>query len=849
MKHIALSIISLLWVINAFPERLTYNFKSQSLSEALTLIAEQHPELKINFIYNELDNYKVNATINTDNVYNALKKLTDLNPVSVIKKDDRYYIEALQHGKYRYFGKVVGNDNEPVVAATVMLLTPKDSVIITYGLTDEEGRFSIPCDKKDVIGKLSHVGYKTMYHPFINFSIGTIKMSEHPIALKSLNVAADRVRLYADKSVYLPSARQKNSATDATDLLRLMAIPQISINPVNGEISNNFGKKISVFINNIEASKEDIEGLRTQEVRKVEYLDFPSDPRFHGAEYVINFIVQEYIYGGYTKISTSDSFVAGFSNQSTVFSKFSFRKWTYDFYVSSDNENNHHTGSSMAASYSLKDDQGLSLSLKRIEDTEHSHYRKDQFPLTFRASYNTDDIQVRNTIGFTHDNVRANNQSGSLTYNPSNGMDYSFSCTNPSIQNSVAYNGLLYLNLSNNLSINLTPKFSYSHNNDMYCYYATGHGSPIERLARENAYYYRVDASLTKQINDKHSISIGANSGDWINKLTYYGTNNYRDSFHLGFVAALLNYKFSNNRINMNARIGVCHEPSRINSISDRVTYPFALVNLGYSPDSKNSFMAHIELSNSSPTINQKVSDILQQNEFMFVTGNPYLKSSPVFGAQLSYSLIPTRNLTLSIFGFFIESFNRSIVTYESYNEGRAILRSLINNGNNTTGSIGMSASLNLLNNSLQLYANPSLSFYKSTGVHKKTVIPLFIALQSTYYLSKFYFKFYYQTPQKGVFTMYPGTFKIPNYHSLSLGWANSRWNLRLTASNFFNRKWINRTEIIYSELYSFSDSIYGTEYHSKINVSATFTFGYGKKVAVGNEVGKQGSASSAILK
>ena len=849
MRTVLTILICLATMISASASRYSYVFKDTPISDALVRISKDHPDINVSFIYKELDHYKTSAKINTDDAFDALRQTIGLNPISVIRKDKNYYIEALQHGKFQYTGRVIGTDNEPVVAATVMLLAQNDSTVITYGITDDAGRFSIPCDRQGVIGKLSCLGYKPLMRKFDTFSVGTIIMPEKTMALREVKVDSDNACLYPDKSVYLPSSRQKKASTDAIDLLRHMAIPQIVINPIDGEVKANSGKAIALYINNMEASKEELQGLNTQDVRKVEYMEFPTDPRFHGAERVINFVVQEYEYGGYTKIGTADDFLIGVSNMTTLYSKFSLKKWTFDLYMGSNNKNNHHNGNSTEATYSLIDDAGKNYELKRTETLENSHFKQDEFPVTLRATLNTDKIQVRNTLGYTHSNTHADNQSGSLKYDPSNGKDYTFSIQNPVVSNTCAYNGMVYLSLPKDLSLNITPKFTYTHSNDRYMYETSFQDEAIVRNACEDAYWYRVDATLSKKINDNNTIDFGANGGEWINILKYSGTNNYHDSFHNGFAAALLAYNYRNQKVSMNARAGICHELSRINDITKKVTYPFAGLSFSYSPNFKNSLSSYFEFSTSTPTIKDRASDILMQNEFIYITGNPYLKSYSTFGAMLSYLWIHSRHLNISVYGNFMESFNRRITVYEPFDNGHALLRTVVNDGNMISSSAGISANWKMMEDKLQISANAKQSIFHSTGIHNKRLCPLTFYLQATYYLDNFYFQAYYQSPQKILYSPYPQTYNFRNLHNISIGWSDSHWNIRLTAANFFNKGWTVAIEDLETKLYSSHANMQGTDAHSKISINAIYTFNYGKKVSIGNEVGQQSGSSSAILK
>lgn len=300
MARIIMLIAVMITVFMAKAETYSYRFKATPLPGAIQQIMTDHPDLDINFIYNELENYRTNSTVNTNNAFDALRQTIGLNPVTVVKVKNTYYVEALQHGRYIYRGNVIGSDNEPVVAATVMLLAPKDSTVITYGITDEAGRFSIPCDQQGVIGKLSCIGYKTTFKNFNTFSVGTIVMDEKALSLGAVTVEADNARLYADRSVYLPTARQKNASQTGTDLLGHMAIPQLGL--VSGDnVVTNAGKPVAIFIDYLPASKNDLAAMRTEDVKRVEYYEYPSDPRLQGNPYVINFIMQKYEYGGYVK--------------------------------------------------------------------------------------------------------------------------------------------------------------------------------------------------------------------------------------------------------------------------------------------------------------------------------------------------------------------------------------------------------------------------------------------------------------------------------------------------------------------------------------------------------------------
>ena len=199
--------------------------------------------------------------------------------------------------------------------------------------------------------------------------------------LNEIVVEAQLQSASAKLSRYIPTRQVKNASQDAIDLLCRMAIPELSIDPVNAtSVTTPSGQPVTIFINYLEADPQNIFGLRTSDVKSVEYLEYPQDPRFKGVRYAINIIVQDYEYGGYTKISDRQFMLYSFSNQASLFSKFAYKKMTYDLYVSTDAVAGHEIKSD---SYSIYRLPGGDVVRKSVMD--QSDFRYINVPVTFRA--------------------------------------------------------------------------------------------------------------------------------------------------------------------------------------------------------------------------------------------------------------------------------------------------------------------------------------------------------------------------------------------------------------------------------------------------------------------------------
>ena len=115
--------------------------------------------------------------------------------------------------------------------------------------------------------------------------------------------------------------------------------------------------------------------------------------------------------------------------------------------------------------------------------------------------------------------------------------------------------------------------------------------------------------------------------------------------------------------------------------------------------------------------------------------------------------------------------------------------------------------------------------------------------------MGNFYFSGYFNSPLTSLWSNYDTIIKTRSSLKLEAGWSKSDLNVRLTIANPFRTSWDYSTTKCRYEYYKDRMVNYDTRTHFSLQLSLAYTFGYGKKVNHGDEVGGAGTGSSAILK
>ena len=177
-----------LFAISGKAQRLTHDFQDTSLSEALIWINNAQNHYKLNFIFDELEDFTVTTSLQNASVRDAVRQVCGFYPMHLTFDEQEIYIECTQKADTKLSGHITNESSQPIAYASITLYSLSDSTFLTGGVSNEAGDFVIPCEASQVIARISCIGYKTFEETFYVGHVGKIHLFPDKYALKGVTV-------------------------------------------------------------------------------------------------------------------------------------------------------------------------------------------------------------------------------------------------------------------------------------------------------------------------------------------------------------------------------------------------------------------------------------------------------------------------------------------------------------------------------------------------------------------------------------------------------------------------------------------------------------------------------------
>lgn len=205
-------------------------------------------------------------------------------------------------------GKVTTREEEPVAFAAVSLRGMRDTTrLVETAVTDMQGNYAFGKHREGkYLLTIQSLGFRTLNDTvhIRRSSLGnTYEMrkdyllEEEATAIDDVVVVGTNVTHYLDRTVYRVTNADRRTAVTGLDLTN--KVPQVTLDRINETVSLSDGA-VTILVNGIAASAQELKTISPEEVGQIEYYDLPPI-RYGGGNAVLNIVTKEVrdgFYGG-----------------------------------------------------------------------------------------------------------------------------------------------------------------------------------------------------------------------------------------------------------------------------------------------------------------------------------------------------------------------------------------------------------------------------------------------------------------------------------------------------------------------------------------------------------------------
>lgn len=658
--------------------------------------------------------------------------------------------------------------------------------------------------------------------------------------LRELTVEGRTRYIDGDKTVYLPTKQQKNSAYSGVSLLAGLTISGLNVNPSTGQVTTNAGEGVSLFIDYLSASDQEVASLRPQDVLRVETLEYPADPRFNGARHVVNFVLIKYEYGGYTKLDATQYLDRANGNYS-VKSKMVYRRMTYDLATGINYNSDNHVNTYQDAIYKFDD-----LQVAKTEKIDEGNLKNNSEYLTLRAIYRKNTTALSNTLGVDWSNEPYREGTGQVRYTPQVYPDGDLSTSHKDKSWSPSWKGEYVLPLDENWTLNINPRAQYTHTVSDYTYQSDG--SAFVNDVSENAWTVSTSADLQRAIK-KQSVALRVRGEYKKNSLHYTGSNvSDANISYTGFLFGLRgNLVFG--KLHLQGNISMEYTQDASDNIKINNWHPRGFISAYLPINRKNSISMSFEQSRATANRNMFSPVLVHNSDIDAVRGNADLHTYRFNNVIANYNFMPTDQFSLAIFGNWQRHSSPIVAYYEPLPDSAkpVMVRSYVNSGYLQSFIYGLQAGFQLFDNALSINASVMGKNDQERSFKSLNANCCMYNFYAQYTIKDFTFSGYFNSKAKAL--MHGNLYFAPQNYWFAASWHRNAFMVRFTLNNFCNNGWQQMKMRTIDPRYEATLINNSTDYHRGFILGVSYSFNYGKKVKRGDEVGRTGSLESAILR
>ena len=278
MKHLIIYMLCA-FCLPLSAQRITRQYNNVSMADALKELNTLQSKYAVNFIYDDLEDFRVSTTVRGLSVPDAVSRIVGFYPIAVTQKGNVILVECTHKTQHHLTGRIIDEQGEAVPFANVLLLSPTDSTVIAGGVSNESGIFVVPYETAKVIAKVSYVGYKTFYRSFTTEQAGTIRLQPETQTLQAVKVKALRPQYKMAKGGMTIDVENSVLSQVGTAQDVLGQLPRVSVDG-SGDVTVFAKGSPEIYINNkLVRGKQDLINLKSTDIKSVDVITSP------GAQY------------------------------------------------------------------------------------------------------------------------------------------------------------------------------------------------------------------------------------------------------------------------------------------------------------------------------------------------------------------------------------------------------------------------------------------------------------------------------------------------------------------------------------------------------------------------------------